>query len=897
MKKFAQRPYYAMSSHATLAYLQSAKTGLSDFDASGRLAVFGKNVLQTKKRISRVMLFVRQFYNPLIHIILIAAIILYCVGHAIDALFIVIAILINAFFSFLQEDKAERMLQHLKGEMRHCVRVVRNGQKKRIPSSDLVVGDIVDVIAGDRIAADGRLVTICDLYVNEVAVTGEWQEVQKTVAKIDQGAIISDQRNKIFAGSLVTQGCGTYVVTATGVDSEIGKISPFMEEISQEQTSLQKKFRHFSLIISSVILTTVTVFSVIGIMRGQLFVEIFIISIALTVSAMPGGLFSSITVILTFGMCRIAKCRSLVRRLNVSEMIGAITVICTDKTGTLTKGNMTVSHILSGANELLDFDERSFKKYHDHNDLIGHIKVLQIGALVNDAYVENLIDPMAKPIIHGRPTDRALLMSAVKVGIDVDGYRAKYALISQEFFKSDSACAVRVHEIENGKVRIMVLGAPEKVLLHTSYIDVHGIRMSFNSTEGKKLTRTLEELASRGLRVLACAERILTRDTYDRLKRQDRYNDLSLVGCIALKDPLRDNVEASLQKAEQAGMRLVLITGDHPNTARAVMMELGHNVSAGMLCTGREVDDMDEMRLRNIVNYVKVFARVLPEHKIRIVRALQSNGDVVAMVGNGIDDASAIKAADIGISTGESADIAKEVSDIVLIDNGLGTVISAVEQGRVIYENIRRIVISFIVDNFSMIFLFFCAVIFGWPLPLSVIQILWINIIKNGFSNIALTTEYDSKNLMFDPPRKVNETMISTPYKYFISVVLLVSGTIAVLTFWFLQISIGDVVLSRTVVFVLIAFDSLIFVYVIRSMRQSIFRKDIFDNKYINGAALLSGALLIFGIYMPPLAHFLGVVPMSGILWGVVVAVASIEVVIFEISKYFLLIRPLRPGS
>ncbi len=891
MKKFAQRPYHTMSSSASLLHLQTSEKGLSDFDAAGRINAFGKNSLPMQKKLSRTRLFLRQFHNPLIYIVIIAAVVSFAIDHVVDAFFILFVIVLNAVVGFVQENKAERSLEKLRESIKQYVRVIRSGRKKKVLSEDVAVGDVVDLIAGDRISADGRLFMIADFYVNESTLTGEWHDVEKNIDIIDENIITSDQKNMVFAGTNVTQGHALYVVTATGVDSELGKISHFVQSTEQAKTPLQKRFAQLSVIIGFAIFVAILGFAFVGVWRGQDVKDIFIAATALTVSAIPEGLLPAVTIVLIFGMRRLARQYALVRKLNASETMGAITTICTDKTGTLTEGKMGVSHILTGANELLDFNDGGITTHAKHKDFSGHIKALTIASVVNDAYVENLQDELSQPIVHGRPTDRALLMAAIQVGIDVEAFQYEYPLVDQEFFKSESKYAVRIHQWGKDKMRIMMLGAPEQVLSKASFIDVHGVRMPINSIEGDRLKETFEDLTRKGLRVLACSERVLTNETFQRLSKEERYESMSLVGFIALKDPLRYDVEESLHVAERAGIRLVVITGDHAVTARSVMAELGHNVSEQNICLGTEMDHMSDAQLQERVKYVQIFARVLPEHKIRIVRALQNNGEVVAMVGDGINDAPAIKASDVGISIGEGADIAREVSDIVLLNSSFTTIIKAIEQGRVIYENIRRVLIYLVADDFSEIFIFFVAMFFGWPLPLLPLQILWINMIEDSFPNIALTTEYDSKNLMKEPPRSPHEPIISSAYKKFMSIVFIVSGLAATFIFWVTREITQDIDTARTAAFVLISLDSLIFVYVIRSMRQYIVRHDIFDNKYVNYAVLLSFVILLAGLYIPLFAQFLGTVPLSGDMWIVIALITIIEVVIFEASKGMLFIR------
>ncbi|XLQ20007.1 MAG: cation-translocating P-type ATPase [Candidatus Moraniibacteriota bacterium] len=891
MKKFAQRPYYTMSSSAALLHLQSSENGLSDFDSSGRLNEFGKNELPKQKKMSRLRLFLRQFNNPLIYMVIAAALASFFIGHVIDALFIMFVVLLNAIVGYAQENKAEASLEKLQESVSQYVRVIRTGQKKEILAIDIAVGDVIDVMSGDRVSADGRLISCAELTVNESALTGEWHDVEKQVNIIEDEVIISDQNNMVFAGTSVTGGQGLYLVTATGIDTEIGKISNFVKNTEEPKTPLQKKFTDLSKIIGIVVFVSVLAFSALGLWRGEALEDVFMASVALVVSAIPEGLLPAITIVLIFGMRRLAKQRALVRKMNASETMGAITTICSDKTGTLTQGEMRVSHILTGSNELLSFNECSNEICAGRDNLEGHAKALTIASLVNDAYIENPNDELSSMIVHGRPTDRALLMAGTQFGIDAEKFRRNNELLYQELFKSEKKYAIRAYKISEDKVRIMILGAPEQVLDNVSHIDVNDVRMPINSEEGSKLEETFERLTKKGLRVLACSERILTKDAFDRLSDEDKYKDMSLVGYIALKDPLREGVEEALSKAENAGIRLIVITGDHAVTANSIMTELGHSVAKQNISIGSELDELSDGEMQEKVKHTDIFARVLPEHKIRIVRALQANGEIVAMVGDGINDAPALKASDVGISVGNGTEIAKEVSDIVLLDSSFETIINAIEQGRVIYENIRRILVYLTADNFSALFLFFIAMLFGWPLPLLPLQILWINMVEDSFPNIALTTEYDKEGLMSEPPRNPNDPIITSVYKKFMITVFLVSGISAALLFWAVKEITGDIDIARTATFILIAFDSLTFVYVIRSFRRHVIRKDIFSNKFINLAVITSIILLAASMYVPFLSKFLGTVALGRDMLIVILIITIIEMIIFEIAKGILFIH------
>lgn len=891
MRKNPSHPYHTMAVSAALLHVRSSERGLSDRDAAGRLRTFGGNVLPEQPQTPAIVLFARQLLNPLVMIVIAAATISVFIGHIVDAIFIAGVVVVNATVSFVQEYKAHHTLQQLRDSVTQMARVVRGGRKKKIPAAELVVGDVVDVMAGDRITADGRVIAAHSFFVHEAALTGEWHDVEKTTEVIAGATTVGDQSNMAFAGTSAVQGHMRYVVTATGADTEIGKIADAVQSAQETQTPLQKQLTRLSFLVGGGIVFAIVLFVIVGVWREQSVTDIFLAATALIVSAIPEGLLPAITIVLIFGMRRLAKHSALVRRLNASETMGAITVICTDKTGTLTTGEMMVSHVLTGANDLLNFSPSALRAY-KRPDAAQHLQALTIASVVNDAYVENLTDKLVAPIAHGRPTDKALLMAAVQAGIDPEEFSASAQLVDQRFFTSESKFATRVFRMDDKRIQIMMLGAPEEVMKRVTHIDVRGRRMPLQSAEGAKLKKTLATLTGQGLRVVACAHRVLAEESYNRLRADDRVTGLSLVAYIALKDPLRTDVASALATAQRAGIRTMIITGDHAATAQSVMAALGRAVSPSAIRTGADLADLTDRQLRTMVRKTAIFARVLPEHKIRIVRALQADGEVVAMVGDGINDAPALKAADVGIAIGEGADIAKEVSDIVLLNSGFGTIVTAIEQGRVIYENIRRTFIYLIADDFSEIFLFFCAAALGWPLPLLAVQVLWINVIEDSFPNVALTTEYDTTRLMEEPPRNPRDPMLTRAHKKFMTVVFAVSGAAAGGLFWYVWHTTNDVAMARTATFALIAFDSLTFVYTVRNLRRCVARRDIFDNRLINIAVAVSLVLLLAGIYLSPLTHILGTVALSPAMWLVVVGIAIAEMMFFEVAKRVWLYYP-----
>lgn len=880
------RGYHALSVEETLSALATSVHGLTDYDAQGRQHTYGKNALPQERRFSTAQLLLAQFRSPLMMIVLLAAVFSFVIGHGTDAVFILVVVLINAIVSFFQEYKAETALAHLRQSMELYCRVIRADHKKEIPSHDLVPGDIVEIVAGDRIPADGRVIAAENLEVGEALLTGEGAAVEKSMSSVSEETILPDRTNMVFSGTVAEEGGGRFVVTAIGAHTQIGGLSRLLADQEETATPLQRKFLSFSRMIGAAVIGCVALFSLIGLLRGGSVETIFVTATALVVSAVPEGLLPAITVVLVLGMRRLAKQKALVRRLNANEAMGSITVICLDKTGTLTEGAMHVSHILAGRAELLN--------YRDHIAALGyngtltlHTKVLEIATLVNEAYVENPEDALAEWIIHGRPTDRALLLAGMQAGISRDAFERTHRQRERILFSSAKKYAARIYAGDADRVEVFALGAPEEIIARTHTIERGTAQLPLHHAESQKLLATVEQLARQGLRVLACAHKATTRATAASWKTdEEKIADLILVGFVALKDPLRRDVRDAVYRARAAGIRPIIITGDHRNTAESIMEELGINITKEQIMEGKDVERLSDHDLARRVSLVSIFARVLPVHKIRIVRALQSRGHVVAMVGDGVNDAPALKAADVGIAVASATDITKGVADIVLLDNSFSVIVKAIEQGRLIFDNIRRAVIYLVADDFSELFLFFVSLFFGMPLPLHAAQILWINIVEDTFPNLALTAEKDTKGLMDEPPRDPREPFFATAHKKFMAAVFFVTGMSALAMFLFTRHFTQDLEVARTMTFVLVAFDSLAFAYIVRSFHHTIFSRRAFDNWYLNGAVLISFLILIAGVSIAPLAAILHTVPITLAQWGTIMLVTAAEAVALEFFKY-----------
>jgi len=865
-------------------------SGLTEKEFQKRLEKNGKNILPQKEKNSSFKIFISQFASPLAAIILVATIFSFMIGHWADAFFIVFVVVVNALVGFIQENKAEKVLQKISESVKFYCKVIRNGRKKEVVSENIVIGDIIELQEGDKVPADGRIIKSDGLKVNESVLTGEWMAVEKKETIAKKGAVLAEKTNMVFMGSIIEEGTGFFVITSTGIDTELGKISQLVKEESSPKTPLQKRFLKLSKIIAFLIILAVGIFSLIYISRGEEPYDVFIMAIALVVSAIPEGLLPAITIALVFAMRRLIRKKALIRKLNATEGMGSVSTICMDKTGTLTKGEMQLSHILTGDDELLK-KSGHLNDIYKPNSLKPHLKVLEAITLVNNAYVENSENELSDWIIRGRHTDKALLIAGIHAGIDKDKLESRFEIIKKIEFNSAKKYAARIYKLKNGKVLVFFLGAPEKVMKRSCNIKITDKEVALDSDRGDKLIKKVDELTNQGLRLMACACKEMKWSEYDKNNPEKALENLSLMGFVALKDPLRKDVKASIKIAKRAGIKPIVITGDHRNTAKAIVNELNMNVSDKEIEEGKDIELISDEELLAVVKKVKIFARVSPKHKIRIVKALQQNGEVVAMVGDGINDAPALKAADIGISVGTGTDIAKDVADIVLLNNSFSVIIKAIEQGRVARENIRRIVIYLMADDFSELFLFFFAVTIGLPFPLYPIQILWINIVEDSFPNVALTTENNTKGIMNQKPASVNESILSPSYKKFMLAVFMVTSLSASLLFYFFYKITGDIEKTRTIVFALVAFDSLVFAYIVKSFRQSIFSKEIFQNKFLNLAVGASLIMLMAGLYVPFFQKLLKTLPIGITEWLIIVGISLAELVLLECFKHKIFIR------
>ncbi|MEA1926442.1 MAG: cation-transporting P-type ATPase [Patescibacteria group bacterium] len=873
--------WHAHAIQKILKQLRSSQNGLSSASAARRYAKNGPNVLPKKKPLSKIRLFLEQFNNSLMFILFITVAISFFLGHYSDSIFISIVIFINTFVGFYQESKANNSLRALQKMVRVKVRVMRDGRMKEIDSEQIVQGDVIFFSPGDKIPADCRIIKSKDLKANESSLTGEWLSVNKKIGKLDRETAVSDRYNTLFMGTSVEMGEARAVVVKTGVETEFGKIVELVKQTDEPRTPLQKKIAHLSRVIGIFIIGLIALIIAEGYFMGKDIAEIFIASLALAVSAIPEGLLPAITVVLVLAMRRILKQRGVVKKLSAAESLGSVTVVCSDKTGTLTEGNMKMSHMVTDMSELLP--NKKFENANvSGNQQRSNKTAFTIISLTNDAYIENPEDELHEWKVRGYFTDKALLLAGVQAGFDIQKLEKECPLIEKQSFSSHKRYALSLRS-KGSKKYLFVVGAPEELISRSSNIHADGSHIALEKSDKKHLHNKVDQMTSKGLRVIACAYRELKNGQNDKL--DSLVHSLSFVGFVALRDPIRKDARRAILEIQEAGIRPIIITGDHKHTAMAVAREAGINVSKSQVLEGRDIERMNGAELKKHSKSVAIYARALPEHKLNVIKALHQNNEIVAMFGDGVNDAPALKAADIGVAVGSGTDVVKEVADVILLDDNFKTIVKAIEQGRVAFANIRKVFIYLVADDFTEIFLFLGAMALGLPLPLLAAQILWINLIEDGLPDIALTTEQETEDVMREKPRRSDEPILSTTVKKWMIAVFSINSLITFAFFWFLYQTTQDIVKTRTLVFALMAFDSLAFAYSVRSLKRTIFRRDIFSNKILNWAVAASFLLLLVAIYVPFAQKFVGTVGISLSGWLFVLGITFFEIIIIEVAK------------
>lgn len=864
--------------------LKSSPKGLSKKEASKRLEKHGLNKIEEEKGMSNLQIFLEQFKSPLIYILLIAGAISIFLGENIDASVIFGAVFLNTAIGYFQESKANQALSKLKQMVELKALVLRDGHEISINSSEITIGDIIILQAGNKVPADARLIESQDLQITEASLTGESVPSQKNIKKVSKGKALADRENMVYASTVIVRGSGKAVVTAVGADTEIGKIANLVQSTEEEKTPLQLRLTKLSRLLGILVLLISLSVLFIGIFQGRDFFEMFITSIAIAVASLPEGLVVAVTVILVLGMQRILKEKALTRRLVAAETLGSTTIICSDKTGTLTEGKMNVAHIVVGEKEyeVEDFGSRQIKGEAKYVSM-----ALQIGMMCNEAIIENPNESLKKWRIIGDPTETALLLAAYQSGLDKEKILKMEPKIDVLPFDSDKKFMITLHKKKDGHV-LYEKGAPERLLDKSSSFYHKGKAAKLNQKERNSLIRTYENLTEKGFRVIGVAFREFSDLDWNVNKKDwDSIDkDLTFAGFIALQDPLRPEAKETIQVCREAGIRPIIITGDHKLTAKAIAEEVGLKARKENILTGDNLDNIDDSELKKIVNKIDIYARVSPHHKLRIIKAWQSRGEVVAMTGDGINDSPALKAADIGISLGNGTDIAKETSDLVLLDNNFKTIVSAVREGRVIFANIRKVITYLVSDSFSEVILIVGSILLGMPLAILPTQILWINIVNDGFPTFGLAFEKESGAVMRNKPLKKDEPIFNKEMKIIVLAAGLVRDFFIFSIFLFLFKHGFDLDYTRTFVFAALGSNSLVYIFSLRSLERPIWKINPFSNLYLIAAVSASLFLLLIAIYWPPLQGILSTVPLSLNSWALISSTGIITIILIEMIKY-----------
>ncbi len=866
----------------------AAAAGLNGDEAARRLEEYGPNELVERDGIQPLRIFFNQFTDTMVIVLMIAAVIAAAIGDTNDAIVILVIVVLNAILGFVQEYRAERAIQALKMLAVPSVRVRRDdGAVVDVPAGEIVPGDIVLLEAGSAVPADGRLVEATSLQVAEAALTGESYPTEKTTAALAAEDLnVGDRRNMVYMGTAVTHGKGAAVIVGTGMATELGHIANLLQSIDRSTTPLQRRMAQLGKGLALAALGIVTVVFILGMIRGEELREMFLTAIALAVAAVPEGLPAVVTIALSLGAQRMLRRQVLIRKLPAVETLGSVTVICSDKTGTITQNRMVATELADdeGVRELADVVVAA-----DGPPSATRL-ALTCALLCNDA----VLDLSGGGEHVGDPTELALAAASMHVGLSPADIYAAWPRVAEAPFTSERKRMSTVHEVPDEYRAVigapyvsMIKGAPDGLVDLATSMWIGGEAVALSDELRSSTRETNENLASAGRRVLGVALRPLQERPTDE-EAEALEDDLTLLGMMTMVDPPREEVPAAVKACRRAGIRPVMITGDHPLTARRIAADVGIDTK-GRVVTGAELNQIDDDELNEVVKEVSVYARVSPEHKLRIVSALQGQGEVVAMTGDGVNDAPALRKADIGVAMGiTGTDVSKEAGGMVLLDDNFATIVKAVREGRTIYDNIRKFIKYTMTSNSGEIYTMLLAPFLGLPLPLTAIQILWVNLVTDGLPGLAMSFEPSEKNVMEREPYAPNENIFGRGMGKHILWVGLLMGIVSLLGGLFYYDSANpDDFTWQTMIFTVLTLSQMGQAMSVRSDRDSLFTLGLRSNKPLLGAVLLTFALQLTVIYWGPLQRVFGTEPLSMVELAIALAVASAVFWAVEIEKFF----------
>ncbi len=890
----------------------SSLQGLSTEEAKARLEKYGPNELIERPPTPLWQMFLEQFNNFLVIILLVSSIVSFFLGEYVEAGAIMAIVVLNAVLGVVQESKAEEALAALKKMAAPHAQIIRDGSFATIPARELVPGDLVILEAGNYVPADLRLVESVNLRIDEAALTGESVPVEKRAdVVLDREIPLGDRRNTAYMGTLVTYGRGRGAVVSTGMRTEFGLIAEMIQTYEEEPTPLQIKLDQLGKWLGWACLAICGVVFVVGLLYGVGFLHMFLTAISLAIAAVPEGLPAVVTICLALGMQEMIRRHALLRRLPAVETLGSATAICSDKTGTLTQNKMMAVRIyaagqflsVSGEGYEPDGEFRRNGQPVDPQQAPALRRLLRAGLLCNDAYLETSGTAADAPRtwrLVGDPTEGALVVAAAKAGLWKHEVETRYPRVAEVPFDSERKRMTTIHRVndqETASYVAYVKGAPDIVLELCDYIDENGQVSPLTAEKRAEILRANESMADEALRVLGVAYRPLPQvaeapNTNERMGELTRNveRELTFMGLIGMIDPARPEVKPAIALARRAGIKTAMVTGDYKNTAMAIARDLNLLTPGGKVLTGAELDGLSDEQFARVVDDVQIYARVSPQHKVRIVEAFKARGHVVAMTGDGVNDAPALKRANIGVAMGiTGTDVSKETADMVLTDDNYASIVSAVEEGRIIYSNIRKFVYYLLSCNLGEIMVIFLAMLGNWGIPLTPIQLLWLNLLTDGAPALALGLEKGDPGIMERPPRPPKEPIINHEMVWgiFIQTLAITGATLAAFLIgkrWFG----GQIEGAQTMAFVTLSTSELFRAYTSRSERYSVFQIGVFSNKYMQMAVAASIVLLLAVIYVPFLDPIFNTTFMGLKEWAVMLPLIFIPSAAAEITKWSL---------
>lgn len=891
-----KRPWYEQSVEEVSRNLSTdPEKGLSPDEARARLEKYGPNELEQKKSTTVFQMFLSQLKDYMVIILIAASLVSLLVGEVVDSLVIIGIVIINAVLGVVQEYRAGKALEALKKMSAPNAKVIRGGHELSIPVSELVPGDLVILETGDYIPADVRLVTSVNLKVDEAALTGESVPVEKHAdAKLEGSISLGDQANCGFMSTLVTYGRGTGIVTATGMDTVIGSIARMIQEEVQEDTPLQRRLAQLGKILGTACLVICAIVLALGLLRGEDPLAMFMTAVSLAVAAIPEGLPAVVTIVLALGMQRMVRHNAIMKKLHAVETLGSTTVICSDKTGTLTQNQMTIVKMYTLGQEI-DVSGEGYRpegeltingRKLDLSEQPAAARLLEIQALCNDARLEHITEEgLDEWRIIGDPTEGAMIVAAAKAGIDREEINKSQPRLQEIPFDSQRKLMTTFHKTADGRLAVFTKGAPDILVNRCTHV-MHsdGTVTAITQEDLDAIMNANRNMASQALRVLAMAYKIVDEIPEHPDPEKDE-RDLVFCGLAGMIDPPRPEAIEAVKLCKSAGIRTVMITGDYKETAAAIARQLGIISSDDEVLTGSELNEMSDHELDELVERVSVYARVSPEHKVRIVQSLKNKGHIAAMTGDGVNDAPALKRADIGVAMGiTGTDVTKESAEMIITDDNFSSIVAAVEEGRVIYSNIRKFVFFLMSCNVGEILIIFIAMLLGWKIPLLPIHLLWVNLLTDALPALALGTERKEPGLMEMPPRDPDEPILNRDMLINITVQSLVM-TAAVLSSFYYGWQNYGIEMGRTYALVTLIVSELLRAYSARSEKLPIWKLGVFSNRNMNLATIVSFGLLLLVMAVPALRDIFNVELMHLHDWDITLLIAAMPLIFGELTK------------